>query len=131
MRSAMARGRTRRGAALLHGVRNASIPLVTVFGLEFGSTLAIWAAHIKDIDNKVLSADTADRGRRLVGAARAASAAGGDAVRHTGDPAPGAQPDRPGQRGEQQELGGEPGQRSPVRTRRGRDGTDGHRSSWA
>lgn len=27
---------------------------------EFGSTLAIWAAHIKDIDNAVLSADTAD-----------------------------------------------------------------------
>ena len=30
MRSAMARGRSRRGAALVHGVRNASIPLVTV-----------------------------------------------------------------------------------------------------
>lgn len=27
---------------------------------EFGSTLAIWAAHIKDIDNAVLSVDTAD-----------------------------------------------------------------------
>ena len=27
---------------------------------EFGSTLAIWAAHIKDIDNAVLSADTTD-----------------------------------------------------------------------
>ena len=27
---------------------------------EFGSTLAIWAAHIKDMDNAVLSADTAD-----------------------------------------------------------------------
>lgn len=27
---------------------------------EFGSTLAIWAAHIKDIDNTVLSADTSD-----------------------------------------------------------------------
>lgn len=27
---------------------------------EFGSTLTIWAAHIKDIDNAVLSADTAD-----------------------------------------------------------------------
>jgi len=27
---------------------------------EFGSTLAIWAAHIKDIDNAVLSADTSD-----------------------------------------------------------------------
>ncbi len=27
---------------------------------EFGSTLAIWAAHIKDIDKAVLSADTAD-----------------------------------------------------------------------
>jgi AcrR family transcriptional regulator len=27
---------------------------------EFGSTLAIWAAHIKDLDNAVLSADTAD-----------------------------------------------------------------------
>ena len=34
-----------------------------------------------------------------------------------------------GECGEQQELGGEPGQRSPVRTRRGRGGTDGHRSS--
>ncbi|RDV04800.1 TetR/AcrR family transcriptional regulator [Undibacter mobilis] len=27
---------------------------------EFGSTLSIWAAHIKDIDKTVLSADTAD-----------------------------------------------------------------------
>ncbi len=27
---------------------------------EFGSTLAIWAAHIKDMDNAVLSADAAD-----------------------------------------------------------------------
>jgi peptide/nickel transport system permease protein len=40
MRSAMARGRTRRGAALVHGVRNASIPLVTVAALQFGQLLA-------------------------------------------------------------------------------------------
>lgn len=40
MRSAMARGRTRRGAALLHGVRNASIPLVTVAALQFGQLIA-------------------------------------------------------------------------------------------
>lgn len=33
---------------------------LTALRAEFGSTLAIWAAHIKDIDNKVLSADTAD-----------------------------------------------------------------------
>lgn len=40
MRSAMARGRTRRGAALVHGVRNASIPLVTVAALQFGQLIA-------------------------------------------------------------------------------------------
>ena len=40
IRSAMARGRTRRGAALVHGVRNASIPLVTVAALQFGQLLA-------------------------------------------------------------------------------------------
>ena len=40
MRSAMARGRTRRGAALIHGVRNASIPLVTVAALQFGQLIA-------------------------------------------------------------------------------------------
>jgi peptide/nickel transport system permease protein len=40
MRSAMARGRSRRGAALVHGVRNASIPLVTVGALQFGQLLA-------------------------------------------------------------------------------------------
>ncbi|WP_395153668.1 ABC transporter permease [Ilumatobacter sp.] len=40
IRSAMARGRSRRGAALVHGVRNASIPLVTVAALQFGQLLA-------------------------------------------------------------------------------------------
>jgi peptide/nickel transport system permease protein len=40
IRSAMARGRTRRGAALVHGVRNASIPLVTVAALQFGQLIA-------------------------------------------------------------------------------------------
>lgn len=40
MRSAMARGRTKRGAALVHGVRNASIPLVTVAALQFGQLIA-------------------------------------------------------------------------------------------
>ena len=40
IRSAMARGRTRRGAALVHGVRNASIPLVTVAALQFGFLIA-------------------------------------------------------------------------------------------
>lgn len=33
---------------------------LTALRAEFGSTLAIWAAHVKDIDNAVLSADTAD-----------------------------------------------------------------------
>lgn len=33
---------------------------LTALRAEFGSVLAIWAAHIKDIDNAVLSADTAD-----------------------------------------------------------------------
>lgn len=33
---------------------------LTALRAEFGSTLAIWAAHIKDIDNAVLSADTTD-----------------------------------------------------------------------
>jgi peptide/nickel transport system permease protein len=40
IRSAMARGRTRRSAALVHGVRNASIPLVTVAALQFGFLIA-------------------------------------------------------------------------------------------
>ena len=40
IRSAMARGRTRRSAALVHGVRNASIPLVTVAALQFGQLIA-------------------------------------------------------------------------------------------
>jgi peptide/nickel transport system permease protein len=40
IRSAMARGRSRRGGALVHGVRNASIPLVTVAALQFGALLA-------------------------------------------------------------------------------------------
>lgn len=40
IRSAMARGRSRRGAALAHGVRNASIPLVTVAALQFGQLIA-------------------------------------------------------------------------------------------
>ncbi len=40
IRAAMARGRSRRGAALVHGVRNASIPLVTVAALQFGQLLA-------------------------------------------------------------------------------------------
>jgi peptide/nickel transport system permease protein len=37
---AMAKGRTRRGAALHHGVRNASIPLVTVATLQLGALMA-------------------------------------------------------------------------------------------
>ena len=40
IRSAMARGRSLRGSALVHGVRNASIPLVTVAALQFGALLA-------------------------------------------------------------------------------------------
>ena len=40
IRSAIARGRTRRGAALVHGVRNASIPLITVAALQFGFLIA-------------------------------------------------------------------------------------------
>lgn len=40
IRSAMARGRSRRGAALVHGVRNASISLVTVTAVQFGQLLA-------------------------------------------------------------------------------------------
>ena len=40
IRAARAKGRTRRGAALVHGVRNASIPLVTVATLQFGSLMA-------------------------------------------------------------------------------------------
>jgi peptide/nickel transport system permease protein len=39
MLAAMARGRSRRGAALVHGVRNASIPLVTVAALQFGQLI--------------------------------------------------------------------------------------------
>jgi peptide/nickel transport system permease protein len=40
IRSAVARGRSLRGAARVHGVRNASIPLVTVAALQFGQLLA-------------------------------------------------------------------------------------------
>lgn len=40
IRLAMAKGRTRRGAALFHGVRNASIPLVTVATLQLGALMA-------------------------------------------------------------------------------------------
>jgi peptide/nickel transport system permease protein len=40
IRSAIARGRTRRSAALVHGVRNASIPLITVAALQFGFLIA-------------------------------------------------------------------------------------------
>jgi len=40
IRLAIAKGRTRRGAALFHGVRNASIPLVTVATLQLGALMA-------------------------------------------------------------------------------------------
>lgn len=40
IRTAMAKGRTRRGAALIHGVRNASVSLVTVGTLQLGSLMA-------------------------------------------------------------------------------------------
>lgn len=40
IQSAMARGRTRRGAALVHGVRNASIPLLTVAAIQLGQLVA-------------------------------------------------------------------------------------------
>lgn len=40
IRTAMAKGRTRRGAALIHGVRNASVSLVTVGTLQFGALMA-------------------------------------------------------------------------------------------
>jgi len=40
IRLAMAKGRSRRGAALFHGVRNASIPLVTVATLQLGALMA-------------------------------------------------------------------------------------------
>lgn len=40
IRTAMAKGRTRRAAAVLHGIRNASIPLVTVGVLQLGTLLA-------------------------------------------------------------------------------------------
>jgi len=40
IRTARAKGRTRRGAALVHGVRNASVSLVTVGTLQLGSLLA-------------------------------------------------------------------------------------------
>ena len=40
IRTAMAKGRTRRGAALVHGVRNASVSLVTVGTLQLGSLMA-------------------------------------------------------------------------------------------
>ena len=40
IRTARAKGRTLRGAALIHGVRNAAIPLVTVGALQLGAMLA-------------------------------------------------------------------------------------------
>ena len=40
IRTARAKGRTRRGAALVHGVRNASVSLVTVGTLQLGSLMA-------------------------------------------------------------------------------------------
>ena len=40
IRLAMAKGRTRKAAALHHGVRNASIPLVTVATLQLGALMA-------------------------------------------------------------------------------------------
>jgi peptide/nickel transport system permease protein len=40
IRTAMAKGRTRRGAALIHGVRNASVSLVTVGVVHFGHLMA-------------------------------------------------------------------------------------------
>lgn len=40
IRTAVAKGRTRRGAALVHGVRNASISLVTVGTLQLGALMA-------------------------------------------------------------------------------------------
>lgn len=40
VRTARAKGRTRPGAALVHGVRNASVSLVTVGTLQLGSLLA-------------------------------------------------------------------------------------------
>lgn len=40
IRTAMAKGRTRRGAARVHGVRNASVSLVTVGTLQLGSLMA-------------------------------------------------------------------------------------------
>lgn len=40
MRTAMAKGRTLRSAALIHGVRNAAIPLVTVSTLQLGQLFA-------------------------------------------------------------------------------------------
>lgn len=40
IRTAMAKGRTRRGAARVHGVRNASVSLVTVGTLQLGALMA-------------------------------------------------------------------------------------------
>lgn len=40
IRTAMAKGRTLRGAAVVHGIRNASVPLVTVAALQLGSMIA-------------------------------------------------------------------------------------------
>jgi len=40
IRTAIAKGRTRRGAALIHGVRNASVSLVTVGTLQLGALMA-------------------------------------------------------------------------------------------
>jgi peptide/nickel transport system permease protein len=48
MLSAMARGRSFRGAALVHGVRNASVPLVTVAALQLGQ-LILGAVVIENV----------------------------------------------------------------------------------
>lgn len=40
IRTAMAKGRTLRGAAVVHGIRNASVPLVTVGTLQLGALFA-------------------------------------------------------------------------------------------
>ncbi len=40
IRTAVAKGRTLRSAAIVHGIRNASIPLVTVAALQLGALLA-------------------------------------------------------------------------------------------
>jgi peptide/nickel transport system permease protein len=48
MSSAIARGRSFRGAAVVHGVRNASVPLVTVAALQFGQ-LILGAVVIENV----------------------------------------------------------------------------------